>query len=224
MTKKMLSNKLSSILYAKPTDQGDIEAALWPHVMRASITKELPNWWEIGIEPEEATRAGEGIAQMTLEALVAGTEVSRLEAGDMAVEILADPKARPGRPRVHCELLAEPELRLRLAIAQASGSAVAFAGGHMPSIEVECSWSGAKVAVCPGSTVGRAPIRDIILSEDAVSRLHGVFRADGDGIVFEDASTNGTTLNGEPIEGRSRALVTGDTLVFANSQCALAIL
>lgn len=224
MTKKMLGKKLSSALRAKPTDQGDVEAALWPHVMKASITKELPNWWEIRLAPEEATRAGEGIAQMALEALVDGTEASMLEAGDVAVEVLPDPKARPGRPRVHCELLAEPELRLRLAIAQASGSAVACTGGHMPSIEAGCSWTGAKVAVRPGSTVGRAPIRDIILPEDAVSRLHGVFRADGDGIVFEDASTNGTTLNGEPIKGRSRALVSGDTLVFANSQCTLAIL
>ena len=224
MAKKALGEKLAGALHASPTGRGDVEAAVWPHVAKACVTKELPNWWEVRIGPEEASRAGEAIARMALEAVESGARASGLAAEGVAVEVAADPKARPGRPRVRSEMLAEPDLHLRLAMARASGSAVASAERRTASIRAECSWDGAEVDIGPGTTVGRAPIRDLVLPEGSASRLHGVFRESAGGVAFEDAdSTNGTTLNGNRVEGATRALRPGDILAFAG-ECSLAIL
>ncbi|RMG26587.1 MAG: FHA domain-containing protein [Armatimonadetes bacterium] len=63
-------------------------------------------------------------------------------------------------------------------------------------------------------TVGRDPECDLALSDATVSRKHAALRARTDGLFVEDVgSTNGTFVNGRPIEGEVR-LQEGDQLQF----------
>lgn len=67
-----------------------------------------------------------------------------------------------------------------------------------------------------GSAVlGRSDDADLQLPDEGVSRHHALIVVDADGVVVRDlGSTNGTTLNGRPLEG-SHALVDGDVLRLA---------
>lgn len=51
-------------------------------------------------------------------------------------------------------------------------------------------------------TVGRAPSNDLVLMHSAVSRVHlEIYREDGNWIVEDKGSTNGTQINGMALEG-----------------------
>jgi serine phosphatase RsbU (regulator of sigma subunit) len=65
----------------------------------------------------------------------------------------------------------------------------------------------------PGrSVVGRQPDVTVFLESLAVSRQHAAIVCDGDGCFVEDlGSSNGTYINGQPINGRAR-LTDGDRL------------
>ncbi len=50
-------------------------------------------------------------------------------------------------------------------------------------------------------SVGRSATNDITMAVDSVSKVHGYFVREGDGWSFTDhGSTNGTTLEGNPLE------------------------
>jgi DNA-binding NtrC family response regulator len=71
----------------------------------------------------------------------------------------------------------------------------------------------ATVTLDPGSdvTVGRSPEADVVVPDGSLSRLHARFRfADGDLVLEDLGSTNGTLLNGKPV--REAVVRTGDEL------------
>jgi predicted component of type VI protein secretion system len=73
------------------------------------------------------------------------------------------------------------------------------------------------VAVSPGRTVvGRDPDADVHLDDSAVSWNHLEIESRGDVLMATDLdSSNGTTLNGEPLD-RSRRLRDGDVLIVGS--------
>ncbi|MBI4871856.1 MAG: FHA domain-containing protein [Candidatus Riflebacteria bacterium] len=65
-------------------------------------------------------------------------------------------------------------------------------------------------------TVGRSPRCSVRLEAPSVSGLHAVFRREGDEFSVRDwNSTNGTFVNGQPIDYRRRVLQDGDVISLA---------
>lgn len=66
-------------------------------------------------------------------------------------------------------------------------------------------------------SVGRATNNDIVLRHHSVSKFHGWFECDADGqyLVTDAGSKNGTVLNGAPLQkGDLKAISSGDRLEF----------
>ena len=62
-------------------------------------------------------------------------------------------------------------------------------------------------------TVGRTDLASVVLDDSGLSRINTTFFVDeGELLVTDENSTNGTFLNGEKIEGRPRILKDGDKL------------
>ena len=72
---------------------------------------------------------------------------------------------------------------------------------------------GQRFALSVGPTlIGRAPGVTLQLSDNRVSRRHAVIESDGASHVLTDlGSTNGTTVNDEPVVS-ARALLPGDVI------------
>jgi pSer/pThr/pTyr-binding forkhead associated (FHA) protein len=84
--------------------------------------------------------------------------------------------------------------------------------------------SGREHPIRPGeNVVGREA--DILLADPKVSRRHAVIRSLDGGLETEDlGSTNGTTLNGEPLEpGTPRPLEQGDRLAFGGVELVVSL-
>jgi len=75
-------------------------------------------------------------------------------------------------------------------------------------------------SIFPFVTVGRTQNNDIVFPEVTISRFHAFFKSDDDGdFLLQDAgSTNGTAVNGQPVavqrEGPPTLLKSGDSLRF----------
>jgi pSer/pThr/pTyr-binding forkhead associated (FHA) protein len=66
--------------------------------------------------------------------------------------------------------------------------------------------------------VGRSLGADIVVADEAVSRTHATFRVDGQTLVVEDlGSSNGTLVNGEPIDSPCR-LAPGDIVTVGSTE------
>jgi len=71
---------------------------------------------------------------------------------------------------------------------------------------------GVKINVNGPVVIGRAPGADIVVSASYVSGRHARFSRLGENLIIEDlGSTNGTTVNGETIDG-PRQLEKGDVV------------
>ena len=69
------------------------------------------------------------------------------------------------------------------------------------------------VAVEDELSIGRTELASVVLDDSGLSRVNTTFFVDdGELLVADENSTNGTFLNGERIEGRPRVLRDGDTL------------
>jgi pSer/pThr/pTyr-binding forkhead associated (FHA) protein len=78
--------------------------------------------------------------------------------------------------------------------------------------------TGAVHAVSDSATIGRSNGVDIVIPDEAVSRTHAAFRADGQTLVVEDlGSSNGTLVNGEPIATPQR-LSPGDVVTVGSTE------
>lgn len=65
--------------------------------------------------------------------------------------------------------------------------------------------------------LGRAPEADLVLADDTVSRRHAVLRGDRGAVEVEDlGSSNGTSINGNPMVGALR-LLDGDLVSFGSA-------
>jgi diguanylate cyclase (GGDEF)-like protein len=79
--------------------------------------------------------------------------------------------------------------------------------------------TGQVIALGAGrSSVGRVEGSDVLLNDPSVSRRHGRFVSDGDGVRLEDlGSSNGTFVNGELVS--QHWLREGDTVQFGGQAC-----
>lgn len=69
----------------------------------------------------------------------------------------------------------------------------------------------------PRSIVGRVVDADLMIDDSTVSRRHALLRVTSDGLELEDlGSSNGTTMNGNRIEGTFR-LADGDLVGFGSA-------
>lgn len=67
--------------------------------------------------------------------------------------------------------------------------------------------------------VGRSTDADLVINDETVSRTHAELRGDRTAVELEDlGSSNGTTLQGNPIVG-SLALLDGDLVGFGSAIC-----
>lgn len=65
--------------------------------------------------------------------------------------------------------------------------------------------------------LGRAPEAGLVLADDTVSRRHAVLRGDRSAVEVEDlGSSNGTSINGNPMVGSLR-LLDGDLVTFGSA-------
>ncbi|MSQ37339.1 MAG: FHA domain-containing protein [Chloroflexi bacterium] len=81
--------------------------------------------------------------------------------------------------------------------------------------------SGERLPLRAVSAIGRDPGADIVLRDDAASSRHALLTFDdGEWWVEDQASRNGTLLNGVPAHGRSR-LAYGDVLTIGRSTLRL---
>ena len=119
------------------------------------------------------------------------------------------PNPGPGHPTAHREtLLAEAATVIRPPTASYQIRSVStFEPGTVFSVH-------------DGTTVGRAPDVGITFDHPVVSRHHAIFRLDGDTLTIEDlGSTNGTSLNGQPLEeGTTARVEPGDTIEFGSAE------
>jgi pSer/pThr/pTyr-binding forkhead associated (FHA) protein len=71
--------------------------------------------------------------------------------------------------------------------------------------------------------VGRSPAADVVLTDPTVSRRHMELRMDGSTVVVEDLeSSNGTSVNGEPIEIPTR-LAAGDRIGIGSTELEVVV-
>jgi hypothetical protein len=72
-------------------------------------------------------------------------------------------------------------------------------------------------------SVGRAGNNDLVIGVETISKLHAYFTYEGEGWRLTDhRSTNGTRLNGKPIEpGQGAPLVDGDQLLIGKEVTAV---
>lgn len=89
------------------------------------------------------------------------------------------------------------------------------------------------VRLCYGERVltvvkGRVPLRigrhaenDLVLPDSLVSRFHATVRWDADSplpVLYDNGSQNGTTLNGQPVQGQVVALSAGDRIQIGSAR------
>ena len=79
---------------------------------------------------------------------------------------------------------------------------------------------GTTVPLSEGTTtLGRAPLNDIVVDEPGVSRQHAGIRAERDGFWIQDlGSRNGTFVNGQLIEGEGQRLRDMDLIELGGVQ------
>jgi hypothetical protein len=74
--------------------------------------------------------------------------------------------------------------------------------------------TGAVFSLAGEMSVGRDPGNSIVISDPSVSARHArLARARGGWEVVDLGSTNGTAVNGRPVDGRGRVLAPGDQVV-----------
>jgi hypothetical protein len=89
--------------------------------------------------------------------------------------------------------------------------------GHLILVEGPSSLRGSRFALCPGETsIGRTKDSDVSILERSVSRCHATLVAEEtDLILVHRSQTNGTFVNGEPVEDRQRVF-DGDQIQLAD--------
>jgi pSer/pThr/pTyr-binding forkhead associated (FHA) protein len=83
---------------------------------------------------------------------------------------------------------------------------------------VEGPDAGREFDLAGAIVVGRDPSSGIVIGDEEASRKHASFSAEGTTVTVEDlGSTNGTFLNGEPVDG-PQPLHPGDRIRIGDSE------
>jgi hypothetical protein len=159
-----------------------------------------PNAFAVTLSKPDVERFSNFLDALVRELAEAAREHARSEqysfVGPIDVQILEGPRLRAGRFSVAAEV-------------------VEGADGLIPAELVLPG--GGRTQIGPDPVViGRMPECDVVLSDPNVSRRHAeVLRVEGDFVVRDLGSTNGTRLNGAPItEGY---LKTGDNITVGST-------
>ena len=83
--------------------------------------------------------------------------------------------------------------------------------------------TGVMHPVIERATIGRGTGADVVIADQAVSRIHASVRIDGQTAVVEDlGSSNGTMVNGEPIVA-ARRVAPGDVVTVGATELEVRI-
>jgi Protein of unknown function (DUF3662)/FHA domain len=159
-----------------------------------------PNAFAVTLSKPDVERFSNFLDALVRELAEAAREHARNEqytfVGPIDVQILEGPRLRAGRFTVAAEVMEGPD-------------------GLVPAELVLPA--GGRIQIGPDPVViGRMPECDVVLSDPNVSRRHAeIFRVEGDFLVRDLGSTNGTRLNGAPVtEGYLR---TGDNITVGST-------
>ncbi|HUY22848.1 MAG TPA: DUF3662 and FHA domain-containing protein [Acidimicrobiales bacterium] len=159
-----------------------------------------PNAFSITLSPHDAERFQSFADVLARELGDAAREHARSEGyvfvGPVDVEIHSDPSTRAGRYRVTAEVREGPD-------GLSAGSLV------MPD--------GSRIVLGTETVeIGRLPECTIVLSDPNVSRRHAEIKRHGSDVVVVDLrSTNGTRVNGVPVQ--ERVLMDGDDVTVGTT-------
>jgi hypothetical protein len=159
-----------------------------------------PNAFAVTLSKPDVERFSNFLDALVRELAEAAREHARNEqytfVGPIDVQILEGPRLRAGRFTVAAEVMEGPD-------------------GLVPAELVLPA--GGRIQIGPDPVViGRMPECDVVLSDPNVSRRHAeIVRVEGDFLVRDLGSTNGTRLNGAPVtEGYLR---TGDNITVGST-------
>jgi len=174
-----------------------------------------PNHFEISLSQEDAPRFQqmESALITELQQLVLETAAERGWGlvGPPEVELFVSDTLRKGDLEVDATLVQGEK---KVAPAEVAKAAEA---GHHAELLVRSGDEQHHVALDKEViTIGRLPENDVVVSDKGVSRRHAQIRTkDGSSTLTDLGSTNGTNLNGKPVQ--SRALNDGDRITVGTT-------
>jgi Protein of unknown function (DUF3662)/FHA domain len=174
-----------------------------------------PNHFEISLSQEDAPRFQqmESALIAELQQLVLETAAERGWGlvGPPEVDLFVSDTLRKGDIEVEATLVQGEE---KVAPAEVARAAEA---GHRAELLVRSGDELHHVALDKEVvTIGRLPENDVVVSDKGVSRRHAQIRTkDGSSTLTDLGSTNGTNLNGKPVQ--SRALNDGDRITVGTT-------
>jgi hypothetical protein len=159
-----------------------------------------PNFFVITLSAEDADRFRSFVDVLAQDLGEAAREHARTEGygfvGPVEVEIHLDDGLRAGRFTVEAEVVEGPEGSTGGSLVLADGSRVVLGAEPL--------------------TIGRLPECGVVLGDPNVSRRHAEIRRQGRDVVVVDLnSTNGTRVNGMPVQ--ERVLEDGDEVVVGTT-------
>lgn len=214
---KGILSKLIKAAGDGPLSVADFEAILTPKARREANRNAAPNYWELALSIHDARDFGLFEAAETAYGVLRG-ELG--EAEELLVVARIGEKVGQGRLSVDASRLGEKDLREKRAAANALGFGVAV--GSASSAEplvIRGDWCG-RVEVFDYMVVGRASGPGKLECPEAdVSRRHGeFFFCDGSWYYCDLDSTNGSRVNGRPVDGTCGPLAPGMTVVLADKK------
>ena len=174
-----------------------------------------PNHFEISLSNDDAPRFQQMEAALTseLKQLVLETAAERGWGlvGPPEVELFVGHDLRKGDLQVEASLVEGEDKVAPAAVAEAAEA------GHRAELLVHAGEDVHRVALDKEVvTIGRLPENDVVVSDKGVSRRHAQIRTkDGGSTLTDLGSTNGTNLNGKPVQ--SRPLNDGDRITVGTT-------
>jgi hypothetical protein len=167
-----------------------------------------PNHFEVSLSPDDAPRftSIETALVSELQRVVADTAAERGWGlmGPPAVALFVDQGLRKGDLAVEASLVEGEEVVAPTPVARSR--LLVHAGGTVRDVPL----------VKEVTTIGRLPECDVVLDDAGASRRHAQVRLqEGRATITDLGSTNGTALNGSPIQ--SRPLSDGDRITIGTT-------
>jgi len=178
------------------TREMDLQRRLGP---RGSIV--APNSFSVSLSQVDVERFTSYLDALVRELAEAAREHAEIERydllGPVEVDIFESPRLKPGQIEVSAEVI-EGDMPFELHLAD-----------------------GRRIALGPTALViGRLPEVEVVLNDPNVSRRHAeIYRQDGDIVLRDLGSTNGTKVNGAPVTVTT--IVDGDEIIIGATRMVL---
>jgi len=174
-----------------------------------------PNRFEISLSDDDAPRFQQIeaalVAELNQVVLETAAERGWGLVGPPEIELFVQHSLRKGDLRVEASLVEGEQKVAPAAVAAAAET------GRTAELLVHDGGDVRRVALDKELvTIGRLPECDIVIADQSASRRHAQIRTkDGGSTVTDLGSTNGTKLNGQPVE--SRPLADGDRITVGST-------